>query len=369
MEYSGKKIKVMQLASGDLWAGAEAVVYELCKGLSGIDGVELCTVILNNGKLAQACRDSGITTLVVDEKNYGAAGLVKKLIKISRSFRPDIIHSHRYKENIIASTCAAFSGFPKLVTTVHGLPEAAYSRKTRGILLLNSLIVRYLFSGVAAVSDDIMKHLAKAYGSTRKLKCIYNGIDIPEADGKIPGSVVLGSAGRLVKIKDFALLIETASLVTAEKPDARFLLAGDGPEKEMLNEKIRSLDLAQNFKINGHVEDMGRFYKSLDIYVNTSQHEGIPMTILEAMARGIPVVAPSVGGIPEIITCDEEGILVKERTAFAFAKALIELMNSEEKIQQIGLAARKRIKDQFSNTKMTSAYHELYLELVYPGKD
>jgi glycosyltransferase involved in cell wall biosynthesis len=364
-----EKIRIMQLASGDLWAGAEAVVFELCKGLSSIEDIELCAVILNNGRLSELCCASGIRTLVIDEQSLGTTGIVKELIKITRSFRPHIIHSHRYKENIIASLCAVTAGFPKLVTTVHGLPEAAYSSKTRMILLINSLIMRYLFSAVVSVSNDIMRHLAKAYGSNRKLKRIYNGIDIPEAFNKIPGSFVLGSAGRLVKIKDFPLLIEAAGLVHAEQPDAMFLLAGDGPEKEVLNEKIRDLELTDNFEINGHVKDMNLFYKSLDIYVNTSQHEGIPMTILEAMARGIPVVAPAVGGIPEIITSDEDGILVKERTAPAFARSLLALINSPEKIQKIGLAARKRIKDEFSNSKMTSAYHDLYSELVLPGKD
>jgi glycosyltransferase involved in cell wall biosynthesis len=92
------------------------------------------------------------------------------------------------------------------------------------------------------------------------------------------------------------------------------------------------------------------------------------MTILEAMARGIPVVAPSVGGIPEIITDNSEGVLVKERSALSFARELLNLANSPERMNQIGQAARKRIEDRFSSSSMTSAYHGLYSELLFREK-
>jgi glycosyltransferase involved in cell wall biosynthesis len=115
--------------------------------------------------------------------------------------------------------------------------------------------------------------------------------------------------------------------------------------------------------LSGHIEDISAFYGKMDIYVNTSVHEGIPMSILEAMAHGLPVVAPDVGGIGEIIDDGVNGFLVAGRTPEAFAGPIRQLRDTDLR-QRIGEAAREKIHQSFSAQSMAAQYYQLYQELV-----
>jgi len=110
------------------------------------------------------------------------------------------------------------------------------------------------------------------------------------------------------------------------------------------------------------VTDPSAYYESLDIYINTSLHEGIPMSILEAMAAGIPVVAPQVGGIPEIITDGEEGLLVDNRTPSAFGAACLRLMNDPSLRTRMGARAKAKVEASFSDVAMAAQYRRLYTQ-------
>jgi len=120
-------------------------------------------------------------------------------------------------------------------------------------------------------------------------------------------------------------------------------LAGEGPERSNLQALIQKYNLNETFVLKGHLDDMFPFYRSLDLYLNTSVHEGIPMSILEAMPHGLPVVAPNVGGISEVVDNGEDGYLIKNRDPKAFARhflflfplarsiLLLEAQNSQRK--------------------------------------
>jgi L-malate glycosyltransferase len=362
-----KKYRILQISSGDLWAGAEAVFYELCRGLSQIKDIDVRVVILNHGKLSETCRSAGIKTYVIDETKNGFTAVATEFIRFARGFQPHIIHSHRYKENILSAIAMPFCGFPGLVTTVHGISEVNKNMKTGMIVSINNALSKYLFKVVITVSDELKKHLIKTGIPPKKLKRIYNGIELPDpaCRNKHSGEgFVVGSAGRLVKVKDFRLMLDTAAIILQNFPSARFIIAGDGPEKDNLVKKINELGIAGSVEMPGHIDNLKSLYGLLDIYMNTSENEGIPMTILEAMSHGIPVVAPAAGGIPEIITTGGEGILVKERTAACFAASLIELMESPGKMASIGQAALKRIEACFSSRAMASRYYNLYSEIL-----
>jgi glycosyltransferase involved in cell wall biosynthesis len=118
------------------------------------------------------------------------------------------------------------------------------------------------------------------------------------------------------------------------------------------------------FKLRGHIEDMPSFYSGIDVYINTSVHEGIPMSILEAMANGVPVIAPRVGGIAEIIDDEIEGFLITTRNPEDFAERCLRLKDPELR-RRMGAAARKKIERHFSAEKMASDYLKLYYELAH----
>ena len=363
-------ISVLLLASGDLWAGAEAVVYELAKGLTAHTDISVSVVSLNNGRLAELCEALGVQTYVLDEARYAFPTLVKRLSQITRQIspRPHIIHSHRYKENILAAAAAPLAGFPRLVTTLHGISEVKGGFKTCMITAINTQLMRRVFIRTIVVSDDIVRYLVSQVGvPLSRIGRIHNGIEVEEPTiyvSKPAGMITIGSAGRLVPVKDYALMVDIAAVVCAGRDDVRFILAGDGPGMSALRTKVHEMGLDRRFVLLGHVDDLGPFFSGLDIYLNTSQHEGIPMTILEAMSHSLPVVAPAVGGMPEIIEHGRNGYLISERSVGAFSRTLTELIAGEDIRRELGDNARRRVQEAFSTRAMTQAYQAVYREIL-----
>ena len=146
--------------------------------------------------------------------------------------------------------------------------------------------------------------------------------------------------------------------------DIRFELAGEGPERGNLERQIRHYGLEEFFRLRGFVSDMPAFYRGLDLYLNTSIHEGIPFSVLEAMSYGVPVVAPHVGGFREILENGVQGYLVDERRPAAFSLKCLNLLEDEGIRQKMALAARDRIVKSFSVERMARQYHVLYRDTV-----
>ncbi|MEA1896790.1 MAG: glycosyltransferase family 4 protein [Bacteroidota bacterium] len=144
----------------------------------------------------------------------------------------------------------------------------------------------------------------------------------------------------------------------------KFHLAGEGPERAKLQALIQQYNLNETFVLKGHIEDVQTFYRSLDLYLNTSVHEGLPMSILEAIACGLPIVAPDVGGIGEVVDNGEDGYLVDIRDPKAFAEKRFLLYKNRQLRRRMAQAAREKIVKSFSVENMAAQYHELYLSVV-----
>lgn len=362
-------MKVMILASGDLWAGAEVMVYQLACGLSAVIGMELCVVLMNNERLAKELKKIGVDVHVVDESKHSFLAMVRAVSRLVAVFSPDVIHSHRYKENLLAWLVKRATKKAKLVSTQHGMPELAGKNLDFHTKLRTWLIFRLLsgfFDLTVVVSEEMRQFLVGSYGFTRKnLNVVYNGICLPDKIIKDANKrMTIGSAGRFFPVKDFSLLVDIAKRIVAKSDMVDFVLAGDGPECSSLEEKVRKAGLNRRFWFLGHLDDMDSFYRRLDIYINTSVHEGIPMSVLEAMAHGLPAVVPNVGGFAEIIEEGVSGYLINNRDPSVFATRCIELLSDPEKREQMAEAARQRVMDHFCREAMTTKYYQLYLKLL-----
>jgi glycosyltransferase involved in cell wall biosynthesis len=361
------KMRIMLLVSGDLWAGAEVMVTHLSAGLSRRDEIDLLVVLMNSGRLADELQHLGVKVHIVEESKYSFLKICSIVRGVVKNYAPDIIHSHRYKENMLA-WCVS-RGMPdcKLVATQHGMPENAGSL-SRIHRLRNSVFFRLLatcFARAVFVSDEMRRSIGKGYGfSEKKVHVIHNGITVPQFVISLPREhLIVGSAGRLFPVKDYGLFVDVARLVVAQNNTVDFVLAGDGPERGMLEGQVRKCGLGERFRFLGHQEDMAAFYKGLDVYVNTSVHEGIPMSVLEAMAYGVPVVVPKVGGFPEIVEDGVGGFLVDSRDPEAFARRILQLLDPERR-KAMGNNARERVVASFSREAMAQQYYRLYRELI-----
>jgi len=361
-----RRLKVLTLVSGDLWAGAEAMACNLLRRLKEYENLDISVIILNPGRLADELRSSSLKVHVIDENLNSFWNIFRKIREIIGGSPPDIIHSHRYKENLLALLISGCSRGIKLVSSQHGLPELDQEMSTINQRLktrINFWTLSRFFTTVA-VSNDIRNIMVNRFGFREdKVEVIHNGIELPPSPSPRgnSGPLVIGSSGRLFPIKDYPLMVEIAREVIANgAEDVRFELAGDGPERPALEALVKCNGLGTCFIFKGHQSDMDLFYRGLDVYLNTSVHEGIPMTILEALAHGLPVIAPAVGGIVEIIDDGTQGFLIGSRTPEDFAKKCLRLRDNRDERERFGRAARGKAEQAFTAAKMAEQYYQIY---------
>lgn len=362
-------MRVMLLASGDLWAGAEVMIYQLACGLSKIPRLELCVVLLNNNRLAEKLIAFGIAVKIYDESNQSFLSILGDVRKFVAKFSPNIIHSHRYKENILAWLSCLGISKAKLVVTQHGMPEKRRKKQSIKNRLRTVCFFRQLswcFNRTIVVSEEMRQALKGKYGfSNGNITVIHNGIEVPKDVGKQEKQpLVIGSAGRLYPVKDYSLLVDIAAQVVMQNDTINFVLAGDGPQRLRLEQKVKNYGIEDRFMFLGHQEDMVTFYRGLDVYINTSVHEGIPMSILEAMSYELPVVVPDVGGFPEIVHNNRHGFLIQERNLRLYVDSLLYLNLNKNLRLKIAKSARKRVVECFSRETMTQKYFNLYEEVL-----
>ncbi|ORJ63404.1 hypothetical protein B5V00_00630 [Geothermobacter hydrogeniphilus] len=358
-------VRVCHVISGDLWAGAEVMACHLLRHLQNEPGIALRVVLLNRGRLADELRSAGITVDVVEENNLSFRQLVCSIHALLKAAPPHILHSHRYKENLVVFLVSRRLSGVRLVASQHGLPETPGGHsgwRHRIKSRINFFVMARFFHRVVPVSRDIMTLFVSDLGfCAERISVIPNGVELPVLPDRAEDVdvVTLGSSGRLFPVKDYPLMVRVVKEIGAAEK-VRALLAGEGPERSRIERGIAENDLEGAFRLVGHLDAMDDFYRGLDIYLNTSVHEGIPMTILEAMAHGLPVIAPAVGGIPEIIEDGVEGFLVAERSPKKYAEKCLLLIRDSRLRRRMGAAARQRVETCFSAAAMAAEYATLY---------
>ena len=346
------------------------MIYQLLKGLQEFEDISNRLILLNEGRLSEAIRGLGIRVRVADERNHSFINLLRILRTILREEKPHIVHSHGYKVNFLSYLISKSIKSVKLVATQHGMPNAPgrrFNPRNQLKSRLNLFLLSRYFHRVVGVSEEIKAALVRQYRfPENKTRVIHNGIEIPRlmADREKDDYFVIGSSGRLFPIKNYDLLIEVARAVTKKTDRVYFELAGNGPEMARLKALASEYRLGDVFSFKGHLDDISPFYRGLDVYLNTSIHEGIPMSVLEAMAHKLPVIAPRIGGLPEIIDDGVQGYLLKERDPAAYAEKCILLYENKSLRQRMSEAAREKVEQMFSVKKMAQNYSHLYIDLA-----
>lgn len=345
------------------------MIFNLLNRLKDYSDCKIIALSLNEGILSNKLKEIGIETYIIPENTNSFLKIFWKALKLFKGMKINVIHSHRYKENMLALILYKFLLAKCLVTTFHGW-GVEYFEKSRGngirlITRINYFVMRHFFTCVAAVSHEIKNVLIKKHGfRENKVIVIHNGIEMPELYqlGKKPISGVfhIGTVGRLMPQKDFELFLEIAAKIRKKIENVRFSILGDGPLKNQLIQKARDLNIENYFEFYPPRQNPFPYYFSLDIYLNTSLFEGIPLTILEAMACKIPVIAPKVGGIPEIINNESNGILIDSRDPVKYANICIQLLDKQKLRQDLANSAAQTIKDHFSSRYMCESYLRVY---------
>ncbi|OGX19210.1 MAG: hypothetical protein A2Y04_00120 [Omnitrophica WOR_2 bacterium GWC2_45_7] len=294
---------------------------------------------------------------------------VFQLRKFLIGHKIDILHTHNYKSDIIGALAVQCGRVP-LVTTAHGYTEM--NRKVSAYEKLDRWVVRHFFKKVAVVTDKILSDFP-----SDKRVVIANGLDIKqfqknasqrkavrERYGIQNDEMVIATVGRLSVEKNQAMLVEAASRLTKKFPNVRFLIVGAGPEEQQLRRLITEKKLERQVILTGFIKDMPSVYSAIDIFVLTSLTEGIPLTILEAMAANVPVVATRVGGIPDLIEDEKTGLLVESRNVAELCAQLETLISDASKRNELAESASRYVRSHFSQEKMVEGYRKVYEEIV-----
>lgn len=309
-------IRVLHVASGDLWAGAEVQVFTLVSHLAQMPGVIVGAALMNEGVLAERLRDIGVWVEILDETRHGVFALIANLRRTLRDWRPDVVHTHREKENIVGTIANRLWRNVPCVRTVHGqgeqIPGSLARRAKRAtISVIDQWCGRNLQDRVISVSQELQLTLETRFAPTQ-VRVIENGVDIEKVRSEkelakfrlvSPRAIHVGIVGRLVPVKRVDLFIDAASILVRELRDTtwKFHVFGNGPLRVDLERRAEQLEISENVQFHGHCTDIATCIGGLDLLVNCSDHEGLPMTVLEAMALDIPVVAHAVGGLQSAV--------------------------------------------------------------------
>jgi glycosyltransferase involved in cell wall biosynthesis len=313
--------------------------------------------LTGRGKLSDTLEALGCRVIAMEEPPGLRPGMIWRLRHLFRRERFDVIHTHDDKPLLYAGPAGWLAGVPRRVHTHHhGCIPQMGGRQRRLVAWASRLVNPFV-----CVSQDAARYAAEQGISASKLRVFWNGIDLARFAYRGPqpeGPAV--TVARLSPEKDVRNLLGAARQVIDVMPGFRLEIAGDGPCRTELMELADELHLGEHVRFLGEVGDVSALLGRASLFVLPSQSEGISLTILEAMARGLPVVATRVGGTPEVVEDGETGLLVAARDSAALAHGILQLAGNPQEARRMGLAARQRAEMHFDVRKMVAQYEALY---------
>jgi glycosyltransferase involved in cell wall biosynthesis len=331
------------------------------------------------GDMSAYARRWGIEPLIVPELGrelHPLRDLVTlwKLYRLMRRIRPDVVHTNTAKAGAVGRLAAKLARVPCVVHTFHGHVFHGYFDRFRtGIFIRLERLAARWSDAIVTLSPDLRRELVETYRITRAEHVVVlpNGLDLgglarsPRRQGLfrrelgVPADAPLvGIVGRLVAVKNHALFLEAAARVRTALPSARFVVVGDGELRGEVERRIDALGLRDCMTVVGWRHELAPIYSDLDLKVLTSENEGTPLTIIEALAAGVPVVATAVGGVPDLLEHGHLGRLVPPGDVTALAEAILASLRAPAEPG----AARSAIAERYGIDRLVRE-----LDLLYRG--
>ena len=341
--------------------GAETMCEGLCRQLQK-DGHEVFAVSLSGDRtmITDRMEQAGIPLFYLDKALGSGFQCVGQLKKLLRELHPQVIHTHLHALKYAA---LASRNIP-IVHTVH-------NQAAQEAVFLDQQIGKYLFrrgkAQPVALTREVQQSVAELYGLPEaKIPVITNGIDLSrcgeKSDYALHYPVELLHVGRFFPQKNHEVLVQAAAILKKRGCNVRIRCCGDGPLLESIQKQVLEAGLSGHIVFEGVCGDILDRMTQADIFLLPSKWEGMPMTIIEAMGTGLPVVASKVGGVPDIITDGESGLLIPP-TAEALTQAIERLVKDEALREHLGTQARQESR-RFSIEAMAQGYEALYAHLT-----
>ncbi|MDH7602909.1 MAG: glycosyltransferase family 4 protein [Armatimonadota bacterium] len=336
--------------------GAEVFVANLCAELSKLGSyVELWCP--KDRPFEAYAREKGLAPKTW--KTFGKLDplTVVRLARLIKQGRFDAVHTHLSTASLLGAFASRLARRPS-IAHVHGLNTATCFKYS---------------SRIIAVSDAVRRHLAAQGIPAERIRVVHNGVDVQAYQpvdlekakndfGYEPDAPLFGVFGRLSPEKGQRVAIEAMFLIQDDIPNARLVIAGDGPERESLLTCARVLGVADRVDFVGFVKDVRHLMSACDVVVVPSLKEGFGLVAVEAMALERPVAASATGGLPEIVLQGETGILVAPEDPKALAQALLELAQDAELRSRLGRNGRRRVEEEFNLSKQSEKILQILME-------
>jgi len=361
-------MRIVHIASGDIWAGAERVLALLLEGIQARAGMSAEVLLFNEGRLADVLRGIGVPVHIIPESQHSFVQLVLATRRWLNASDPDVVHAHRYKE-MLATSLAIAPWKRGFVATVHGLEPANQLSPSRALLIWGSLAATKLAGAqLVAVSGELTRRLQRRLGRRRilhipnPLPLVRNGDaqlpDIRRKCGWPSSKPLVGFVGRLEHVKGPDIFVEIAARCHM---DAAFVLLGGGSLAPELAARVTAAGLTKRVVLLGEVPDAAPYIRQFDVLALTSRHEGFPLVLLEAASSAVPIVAFDVGGVREVLHKSGSGAqLIAPNDWDSFRVALDTCLGDPKTSRTQAARGAEFIRTEFSLSNISSRYRDVY---------
>lgn len=301
---------------------------------------------------------------------------IYQLYKLMRELKPDVVHTHTAKAGFVGRVAAWLARVPVIVHTFHGhVFKGYFSPLVTSVFIQIERMTARMSDTVITLTEGLRGELADEYRIVRRknITVLPLGLDLehfsktPRKQGhfrqqlNIPASApLIGIVGRLVPVKNHALFLQAAAHIKQKYADARFILVGDGELRPELEAQIEALGLRENVIITGWTRDVAPIYSDLDVLVISSVNEGTPVTVIEGVSAGVPVVATAVGGLPDLLDQGKLGVLVPSNDVGALSNSILEVIENPPEMTQ----AQALMLDRYGIDRLVKDMDSLYRGLL-----
>jgi len=371
---SAEPISLMMFSNSTVRAGVEEHIVQLLRGLDRryFRLYLACTPELSELFGSDLPQDVALCPLSLDKLTDLSGAFT--LVRVLRKHRVQILHSHMFRASLFASPLAWIGGVPVIVETAHG--REAWRKGWKSYFLIDRFAAKFVDRTIA-VSHGVANYLVQQKRlAEEKISVIPTAAALPSIGpddrSRVERKRLLGASeadpllllvGRLEPQKGHRVLIDAMPSVLKEFPRAQLVLLGDGSLRPQLEQLVAHRALSENIRFVGYQRDVRPWFAAADVSVLPSFYEGLPMTVLESLAAGCPVVATAVDGTPEIVVDGETGLLVPPGDSERLAEAIGRMLRDRQFALNTARAGREFVFETFSVEKLISRTQDFYLNV------
>ncbi len=357
---------ILHTESSKGWGGQENRTIKESIGLKRM-GVRVIIACPPDSKLAKIGAGNGIEIRTVRMESSISPFAIASLLKVIKKENVNIICTHSGKDSMLGAIAGRLSRRKPIIVRTRHLALPITSRITYSVLPHR----------VVTVSEYVRKHLVEEKGiPAYKVISIPTGVDLDrfnpdkvrvlsrEELGCPPDGIIIGTVAILRRKKGHHTLLDAAPHILKDFPKAYFIFAGDGPQKENIEKKIRELGIERNVKLLGLRQDIPEILKTIDIFALPTLQEALGTSFLEAMSMKKPVVGTKVGGVPEVVKDGVTGILVLPEAPLQLADAIITLLKDRDLMSKMGDEGRRDVEEKYNVNVMVNSLFDFYNSLI-----